>query len=473
VKNRKEILVLLNKYISRYFFSALSFFIYFLICSCSNHQHISDLKLSLTDSVSFHLDINNTTQSGAVFYHEENGRSYFVYQDNSRNYIRVFDIESHEKVLDIPLPDSVHVLGFFMKKIDSIYLTVDGYKILLIDKGGNLKKTIDYYYLFKSYPYLGIVTSQSRFSAEAVFIRNYIYFIYSSDQKNYVKNSSPSDYRFCVRYNTFNDSVTLMKIALPRDFLQDGLKQYDLSMAFNGKRFIYAPLYSHDIFLSRDNNSIFKRITAKSKYVNHLNNYYPFDSTEDIKEYIQRIYDEVYEHSKISNRIVPEPLFDEVKTPPKNLHPLGRKAPTWEEAAYLFCTSHQYIGILWDKYRHVYYRFFWSGIDSVEAENKERLVKIFPSNLPNYGIMVLDEKFRVIDEIVLPKNIYTWDKYFVAKEGLYLSADYPDNFPNRKIWTFHIYKLIHKTKIFINTTNSDLNQNKQLLTRTQPAKRGQ
>lgn len=454
---------MLNKYISRYFFSALLFFLYFLLCSCSNHQHISDLKLSLTDSVSFHLDINNTTQTGALFYHEENGRRYFVYQDYSRKYIRVFDIDSYEKILDIPLPDSVHVLGFFMKKFDSIYLPVDGYKILLIDKGGNLIKAIDYYYLLKTYPYMNNVTSQSRFTVEAVSIGRDIYFIQGSSQLNYVKNSSVSDYRFSVRYNTFSDSVNLMNITLPEDFIQDGLKQFDLSMSFNGKRFIYAPLYSHDIFLSRNNNSIFKRYTVKSKFVTHLNDYYPFDSTEDVQEFKQRIYDEVYAHSKIPNRIIPEPLFNalpdplfsEVKIPPKKHQPRGRKYPTWEEAAYLNCTSHQYIGLLWDKYRHVYYRFFWPGVDSTEAAHREALVKIFPSNFPNFGIMVLDEKFRVIDEIVLPKNIYTWDKYFVAKEGLYLSADYPDNLPNRKIWAFHIYKLIHKTKKnFINPKKS-------------------
>ncbi|MBN1338964.1 MAG: hypothetical protein JXA03_06560, partial [Bacteroidales bacterium] len=69
-------------------------------------------------------------------------------------------------------------------------------------------------------------------------------------------------------------------------------------------------------------------------------------------------------------------------------------------------------------------------------------------NPPAFGISVLDENFDVIDEIILPDNIYSQHKYFVAEEGLYLSADHPEN-PNLKEneWRFDVFNLSKKSGI--------------------------
>lgn len=56
--------------------------------------------------------------------------------------------------------------------------------------------------------------------------------------------------------------------------------------------------------------------------------------------------------------------------------------------------------------------------------------------------MVLDKDFQVMCEIVLPKSVYLQHQFFIAEEGLYLSANHPDNPDTRESEIcFHIYNL--------------------------------
>jgi len=345
--------------------------------------------------VSFPLEEEVSTKTKSLFFHEENGRRFIVYDDEINDYIRVFDLDSYKKVFDIPLAFEEYRFGFYIYNFDSIFVPVDGFKIFLIDKKGNLNQIIYYSSLKKNYPFLNNIISFSRFSGEAVNINNDIFFINPDSKLNYLEPLSPSDYHFCIRYNVRNNVISVMNITLPDNFTRDRLKKYTLSMANDGKKFIYAPLYSNEIYLSYDNSTIFDKVVIKSRFVNNLNPYYPSA------------------HEVIS----------------------------MQDFEYLYCTTQRYIGFLWDKYRNVYYRFFWPGIDSSSSVDTKEIDQMF-HNFPNFGIMVIDDHFNVIDEIILPMNTYSWDKYFVAKEGLYLSADNPGRKDkNRDNWTFHIYRL--------------------------------
>jgi hypothetical protein len=79
-----------------------------------------------------------------------------------------------------------------------------------------------------------------------------------------------------------------------------------------------------------------------------------------------------------------------------------------------------YRGILYDKYRDVYYRF------AVSKGNEKA-----PLHQTRYhadiSVIILDSDFKWIGETILPKNVYSYKFWFVGQDGLYISKSHPFN----------------------------------------------
>lgn len=83
------------------------------------------------------------------------------------------------------------------------------------------------------------------------------------------------------------------------------------------------------------------------------------------------------------------------------------------------CEVPSYGNILYDKYRHVYYRFVYPP---VEMENDVDYLSILRTGRKQASIMILDHDLKVIGESLLPPYRYNTYLCFIREDGLYIST---------------------------------------------------
>ncbi|MCH7397915.1 DUF4221 domain-containing protein [Belliella sp. DSM 107340] len=100
----------------------------------------------------------------------------------------------------------------------------------------------------------------------------------------------------------------------------------------------------------------------------------------------------------------------------KKVLPFTQK-PEQQERIKKTIESINYKGILYDKYRNLYYRVV---LNSTRYDPKIHIdyKAFFDQQL---SIITLDSSFNMIDETILDKNVYTYSSMFVGPKGLYIS----------------------------------------------------
>lgn len=97
----------------------------------------------------------------------------------------------------------------------------------------------------------------------------------------------------------------------------------------------------------------------------------------------------------------------------------------------------QFFNVMYDKYRHVYYRF---SLRNIAQENGKYFNSILDKPLV---LMIFNEKFEVIKEIELPMYKYSPNTWFITKEGLFVSPTHRKNkFVDPLHLRFDIIKII-------------------------------
>lgn len=86
-------------------------------------------------------------------------------------------------------------------------------------------------------------------------------------------------------------------------------------------------------------------------------------------------------------------------------------------------THDRYEIILYDRYRDVFYRFFFPGL---QAELYPLSPRQLLANRPLLGVLVLDKNLDVIGEHIFNSHqVQSWN-YFVGRKGLYVSTNNPN-----------------------------------------------
>jgi hypothetical protein len=75
-----------------------------------------------------------------------------------------------------------------------------------------------------------------------------------------------------------------------------------------------------------------------------------------------------------------------------------------------------YGNTLYDKYRDVYYRFAYPGVDISQYANYN-LQDLYMSGLPKFSVIILDKNFNIIGESLFPENTYNPQVAFIHKDG--------------------------------------------------------
>ena len=375
-------------------------------CNQNNHMSVDDnvktVHLELVDSISVFLDTHTSTETNSFnyYYDRSTGIEYLIYYDKVNENIIFINLDKGEIISRVKIETEGknainYFSGFAIKSIDSIYVFSAGLKIYQMNHLGEIENVIRYDTINDNAFPLVPLSSFSIFHSNAIIVKDNLYSIQGDANYHYYNEADPTVYTFCYKLDLNDFTIEAMRIHHPKDFWENGIRELSVSWDYNGSGFIYSPLYSHSIYLSNDNKKIDKIIEVQSNYVNKILHYNP-NLPSSQEEYFK---------ARVENQ--------------------------------------RYLGIIYDKYRNVYYRFFWPGY-SCQDLSAEEIIKIY-KNPPTFGISVISSKFEIIDELVLPNNIYSQHKYFVTKKGLALSADHPQN-PNLKEdeWCFHIYNFFDK-----------------------------
>lgn len=102
----------------------------------------------------------------------------------------------------------------------------------------------------------------------------------------------------------------------------------------------------------------------------------------------------------------------------------------------------RYWSIHYDPYRHVYYRIV---IPPSDIPDNVHIINFYQNGGHSFAIMILDEDFNIIDEVMLPKDTYVPSPIFVDEDGLYICENHILN-PNYSddVCPFRRFELVPK-----------------------------
>lgn len=345
----------------------------FIVFSCSNKKNYK-FELVKSDSISIPIDENTSFISANTHYYNMNNESVFLFQNPNMkdrlNEILFFDIKSKILLKKLVFSDRngyfESINGFTPIGKDSLLLS-NGLTDTLYISDINAKILYKKYFSFgKDKDFMAQVVP---FNSKPIkFIDNKIYFSKSiwQDNRNDFKKSN-----FIFSYDIKSDLFNRFKVYFPNEYIESEYFSNEISYCFDEKNIIISPLNSHDIWI----------VDLKTQKL--------------IKKEIKSdFFREFLKYSK-------EPVND------------------MQQGMFNNAFYSQYVNIVYDNYRKVYYRFFYPGIN-IKKEDKNLTNEY--NHPKKMSIMVLDENFNKIGEQLFPNYDFKMD-YFVAPDGLYINSN--------------------------------------------------
>jgi len=304
----------------------------------------------------------------------------FLFNINwNQNSLQIYDLKTgnfkNEVFFQTEGNDAVgRIFGYYVHNMDSIFLfTQQTSEIILIDSASTIKSRIDY-----EVP--GIFSNafvHNAYFISTPILKNNELLVKTHLQGNYRSMTDEELEKKSITYsvNIESGKVELLDQKYPEDYLNEGLKFFEYSMAGNTEKVVFSFFGDHRLFYtSAANENELKSKEVKSTY---------------LKDKL--------------------PLF------PVN----GAREATYE---YLFASDH-YESLLYDKYRNIYYRF---AFPAQEFENMKELGRF--RDAPNsFSIMILDQNLDVIEELLFDESRLVPNNVFIGTEGLYISTSHPEN----------------------------------------------
>lgn len=368
------------------------FFLLLLFSACiSCGRKVSEsLKdqvcLMPTDTISFFIDDSTYYESKAMFQFEDQGREYLCFQNNRNRGVSrliVFDIENECVYKSVPLykdgPDGIpSVFGAFPLDMERFLITTDSPFFYMVDAKGRI--------LFKSEPlYQGHgpfgrfapAYFYSYYAIPAILRDSLLYF--PQTQIGYPHTNGTWGISNIFSYlNLLTGQLNTTQFYYPSIFdKEEVIRKWSYgcehSYADTGKEIAVSFESSDSIYVSSDFNHV-RAYNAKSRY-------FPIC---------------------IWNRMTLQ--FDlQIRLRKEAQEP-------------------DYFHLLYDKYRHVFYRFArmpyeYPADRSPMGEDSGR----------EFSIIILNDRYEIIGESKFPGSTYAYRLWFVGKKGLYLSLNNQEN----------------------------------------------
>lgn len=337
--------------------------------SCNNTpvEKAYTLKES-SDGLSFSLNSRTKNFIIALFpYTDEDGKEYLTFQNQGQNQLLFYDMHSQELefITNVDMEGSNGVgsfIGYAIKSLDSILLSLSGKnEIAIINKKGIVVDKIGY---SRSVDGIDIEKSYATSYTPITFLGNLIYI-------------TP----MCNRWAAFSPVAATIDLgtkevqALPMPYpkfkgadnraKKSGVEN-NMSCCFDGRHFIYSFHFDENIKVASIDHQTINEIPIKSNYI------------------------------------------DKVKL----LDDYGNLTPN--DA----CENPNYGGLIYDKYRKVYYRIAYPAC---EVDKSIRGLELLQYGRKNFSIIILNEAFDIIGETMFPDYTYNSTLMFVREDGLYIS----------------------------------------------------
>ena len=364
-----------------------------LFTSCSDKDNTKQYELMATDEkLVFELDTNTKNELFSYSTYEENGKNYFVFQAPDCNRILFYNMKTQKKEFEMDPPvdgnNGVGLAnGYFIHNLDSIYIPNFHLKeIALINKECNVIDKYDYTKDDNGQE-LSIASYSTAYLQQVEKIGRDLY-IYSGPNR-FIKKDPVT-----VKFNMDSHQKTALPFCYPEYPGSDTkLKKYGLETAFSrcfdGEKFIYSFYYDENIYVASIDHQSIQKIPIKSKF------------------------------------------FDKVILP-------GELTAQPHE----FCEKPWYGNLLYDKYRNVYYRIAYP---QATIEKGIRPMELLGYGRKNSSIIILDKKFNILGETLLPDYTYNSRIFLIRKEGIYISDSHYLN-PNFSddVLSFRKFDLVKK-----------------------------
>jgi len=331
---------------------------------------ISEKKLEIP------IDSLTPFESTCIKGFQENDRSYLVFLNSNFSKIDFYNLENQSLYKRIHLkndgPNGVgrRVFGFEVFSMDSIFLSSSNMNLNLINSDGEVLDKIPYININEG---IGLLQITSTYNKNLAF-KNGLVYGYTGlvgDPSGWDQNQL-SKWNIEVQIDPSTKGIKLLPITYPNDYFQEGIKNWELSRIYDGKKFIYSFCADHYLYSTTDFSTITKTL-AKSDY------------------------------------------FEKISSMSKNIG-------ISEYQKYLI-ENPSYKSLVYDKYREVYYRFCDLATEFNENDNVEKIIKYRPKQ----SIVILDKDLKKIGEKLLPEKSFKLDNYFIVREGLYISNNTPFN----------------------------------------------
>lgn len=357
--------------------------------SCNPHKNKS-VALVKTDSICFKLDSQTKNNLFNYSLYDENGKSYFSFQNRNSNDILFYDINS--KKLEFKITPKVEgnngigfISGYYIHNMDSIYLTnLDTKEISLINKDCNIINKYAYDYDCDNNELS--LFSLSGFNYKPAQEINRTLYLYSGPNR-YIDKDPVS-----IAFNMDTHNINSLNFYYPEYPGSDiKLKKYGLedtfSRCYDGVNFIYSFYYDENIYVTTPSHKTINKVQIKSKYIDKVQ------------------------------------LPNELKASPED-----------------FCLNAWYGNLLYDQYRKVYYRIAYPESDNMDKGVNP--IELFDYGRKNFSIIILDKELNIIGETLFPDYTYNSGVLFINKEGLYISSSHSMNPTfNDDILSFHKFEL--------------------------------
>jgi hypothetical protein len=311
--------------------------------------------------------------------------SYLLTLNRKVNSLDVYRLDSGRLLRSIQLaqtgPEGVGSIGqFYFHSFDSIFIaTMGDPEIDLIDTSGQILDRIYY----ETPAELSTANIAGFYFPATPLLKNGSLYTKARPVGNNreMTNAKLGSTSLGYRLDLADGDVERFKINYPEHYLQDGLKAFDYSMTAGAGKVVFSFFGDHNLYWSSDPmDGDLKAVNAKSRFL-----------PQDL------------------------PLF------PQD----GDRDATYE---YLY-TSDRYEGILYDRFRKLFYRIAIPAVDAGEYQDELRTLAGTPVQA---SIMVFDEDLNLIGEFLTEKKRYVYNNMFVTREGLWISACHPFNEENEE-----------------------------------------
>lgn len=302
---------------------------------------------------------------------------YLAVENIHRHSISVFNLSNGEYLKEImpqiegPNGLGSRMSGFDIYSFDSIFVTIRSeQKLFVIDSSAKLIKECLFDTYYQPYmPLAGLYSNNGQvinYENGKVVVSN----IWRADSD--IWNESDM-YSIGYQVDFINGTQFFHPLNHPviREE-KDPVLCSNKTLLVNGNNLILSYTLGHQIFVS-ENNKEWKSIMLKSKYISK-----PLQSWDS------------------------QELYMTLK---------------------LYAESPRYLAFVYDKYRNVYYRFAYSGVNVAKDDDVMKLREF----IRVFSVMVIDEDFNILGETLMPENTYNSNMFFINEAGLWISTNHPDN----------------------------------------------